>query len=375
MKRIIVLLVLFASVLQACTDRDEFEGKINAGSAATIYATIEGQQTKVQLNDQMKTVWTANDKIVVLGNDKVAFYTFTGNTGDRNATFNLNGAVDYDPESTIYDYGENYYALYPSVENLGDISQIKSQSVLAFFREAPTLQNYIEGSYDPEANIMIGTSTNGTSFAFKNLLGYLKLSFTGSKKVRSITLSGNNNEYISGKAAFTVNNYSLYSWYGTTTRYTSITLDCSEAGVQLSESPTDFYFALVPTYFSKGITIEVTFTDETSFIKSTTKTITINRNAIQPMAALSTDNAAELQICKILFTGANIEGLAFEGTPSMSGYVDWGDGSSQSSVLECSSHSFAGGSGTYTITASLRDATTVTLTSCKGVSSIDLSQF
>lgn len=372
MRRVIVLLVLLASVLQACTHRDEFEDIANAGAADKIYATIEGQDTKVQLNDQMKTVWSANDQIIVLGNDKVAYYNFTGSTGERNATFSLEGEQTYASPSN-YNYNGKYYALYPVLKGIMSFSQVRNETMHIFYLDVQNTQNYIEGSYDPKANLMLGTSTNGTSFTFKNLLGYLKLSFTGSKKVRSITLKGNNEERIAGAAGFYAESGSQYDWSGGI--YTSITLDCSETGVQLSESPTDFYFALVQTYFSKGITIEVTFTDETTFIKSTTKTVSINRNAIQPMAALSTDDATGFQVCKILFTGANMEGLAFEGNPSMSGYVDWGDGSSQSSVLECSSHSFAGGAGSYTITATLRDATTVTLTSCEGVSSIDLSQF
>ena len=83
-----------------------------------------------------------------------------------------------------------------------------------------------------------------------------------------------------------------YGWYqpdGDT-----ITLDCGEEGVQLTDSPTEFYITMAPTVFEEGITVDITFTDGTMFPKATSKSVVVSRNTIQPMAALGVGNPAGL---------------------------------------------------------------------------------
>ena len=68
----------------------------------------------------------------------------------------------------------------------------------------------------------------------------------------------------------------------------SITLNCGD-GVLLGEDKehaTQFWFALPVTTFENGITITVVDTEGNKFTKATSKSIAIERNLVQPMAAL-----------------------------------------------------------------------------------------
>lgn len=364
--------VLLTTILVGCT-HSGIDDVVIGQNGERIRATIESKETKVHLNGELKSVWTEGDKIQVYGNKERAFYRFDGKSGDRNGTFTRYGVWQNIP---AFDFGENLYALYIE-ETVYPSFVCSGTNVDYFYVNIKDSQSYTEGSFDPKSNPMLGTTTDGVNFKFKNLLGYLKLSFTGSKAVRKIKLTGNNGtERLSGAmAAFRIDGSFKDSW-GSTAK-NEIILDCGESGVQLSSTPKDFYIALVPTgqwasQFTNGITVELTFTDGTTFQKSTTKNIVIARNTIQPMAIVATDGV-EWQICSIVYNGGYFSGFEFYGETSVSGTINWGDGI-ETNVFQGKNHTYLN-EATYTITATLSDATMITLTNCKGVSSIDLSEF
>ena len=72
---------------------------------------------------------------------------------------------------------------------------------------------------------------------------------------------------------------------------TAVTLDCinNDAGVALgadAQNATEFWFCLPPVTFTDGIKITVNDMYGNTYTKQTSKTVTIERNKIQPMAAL-----------------------------------------------------------------------------------------
>ncbi|MGN1221073.1 MAG: hypothetical protein ACI4TU_09045, partial [Candidatus Cryptobacteroides sp.] len=120
---------------------------------------------------------------------------------------------------------------------------------------------------------------------FKNVFGCLKLQFTGSGKVRSITVKGNNDEPLAGNVvvSMTADGTPVYNFTDGST--TTVTLDCPD-GVALSETPTPFYISLPGREYSKGISVTVTMVDsETIPSISTGASITVGRSAICPMAS------------------------------------------------------------------------------------------
>ena len=72
---------------------------------------------------------------------------------------------------------------------------------------------------------------------------------------------------------------------------TTITIDCGD-GVALgttADAATEFWVVIPETTFEGGITITVTDAEGGAFEKSTTKEVVIERNAVQPMAALEVE--------------------------------------------------------------------------------------
>ena len=112
----------------------------------------------------------------------------------------------------------------------------------------------------------------------------LVLQLKRSGSVKSITVKGNSNEILSGKATVTAS-------YGKTPEITllsdgskTVTLDCGESGVKLqSTPPPSFFIALPPVSFAKGFTITVTDASGATKEYSTTKKNVIHRSGILRM--------------------------------------------------------------------------------------------
>lgn len=336
-----------------------------------IYASIDDSDyadsddgTRVELNDKKQTVWTAGDKIMIFEFGKIYEWKFDGKTGDRNGSFSKTGTSYTDPYGKTTNY-DKYYALYLSDLTVAQFSD-KSPG---FGTTLPATQHYKDHSYGLNTNAMLGTSSDGKNYQFINLMGYLRLSLTGNKVVKSITLESNNGETLA--AHIYVHKSSDYIIYDKTS--TSITLDCGD-GVQLTDVPTEFYFTILPQTLSKGISVVVNFTDGTVFPKSTSKSITIERNHIQPMKNFNTGGEVEWQTVSILHTGSKIYAPYFYGSSALSGYIYWGD-DYMSDVNSVSSYTYDDGMASHTITVKTMGTTAIEIDNCQGISEIDLTNF
>lgn len=360
MKRILAFACLVA-VVAGCV-REEVQEPLDAGHK--IYARIDGDDTKVQLNSAQKTVWTAGDRITVLGNYdgyNYSIWTFDGQTGDRDGSFSRISKGTY----SGIDFGDKYHSLYGPY---GDLTVMDERLLL--FSEVLAAQTYIPGSYGLQANVLYGTSDDGTDFRFINLLGYLRLSLTGDKVVDRIVLAGNEGETIAGEFYFYTDDPENQGWYDNLSK--QIVLDCGD-GVQLTDEPVDFYFVLPPIDFESGISVEVYFKDGSFYPQATTKPVTIERNIILPMSKVNTGNAL-WQTVSLYHTGASMYAPYFSGGTALSGMMVWGDG--QTTVLgSVESHGFTDSQPSHTVQAKVKDADFFGLDSCEGISKIDLSGF
>ena len=277
--RILNIFALACLLLFSCTtaEIDEIHGVgIDNTLPETIYAAMEGDDiTRIELNEVLQTVWSEGDEVSVFyrssANNR---YAYTGATGQRNGTLtrktNTSGQTIADIVS-VYPYNASYTI---------------NASTKTVEVTLPTEQRYHNGSYGVGDNLMAyaGDSDN---FFYKSLCGWLRIQLCGAKSVKSITLRGNNNEVLAGKATLDYQTMEL-TLKGSTSDKTlkSVTLNCDE-GVRLNTTTaTEFYFVVAPQTFSKGITIDVTFDDGTTITKSTSKSLTISRNHIQPMATI-----------------------------------------------------------------------------------------
>ena len=363
MKRAFIF-ALLVTMLTACMQDSITEEGSTSSRPEYIYATFE-EDTRVELNESKKTVWTEGDQIVRIGQDAFDVWTFMGKTGDRSGSFSLWATSGY---RFNYDFEGKYYALYSYANfyNAGTFSD-GAPAPMYFVR---AVQNYKANTYDPESNIMLGVSDDGSNFKFRNLMGYLRLSLTGDKCVSYITLSGNNNEYLNGVRYVRCDSIDVGSWYADVS-YTT-TLQCD--GVQLSDTPTEFYFTLAPTLFTNGISVEVHFTDGTMHPISTTKSVNIERNTIQPMATVNTGCDVKWQTIIIKHSGSKATSPRLLGESNLVGMVYWGDGFMSDATLS-GSYVYDDGLSEHQITVKSQNATYLYINGCEGISEIDLTNF
>lgn len=356
--------VLFVSCTQNAVDEprmDNAENKIYASIDASEDGENGDSETRVELNNKKQTVWTAGDHIMTFSNDGFKLWQFDGKTGDRSGSFIHAGNYGTpDPGYVNYD---QHYAIYLADFTYGAYSD-KSPM---FYTTLPSTQSYKAQSYGLNTNAMIGTSSDGKNYKFKNLYGYIRFSITGSKIVDNIVIKGGKNEAIAGTFYFDKNgNLTLYK-----NNAYSITLNC-EDGVQLTDIPTEFYITMPPITLSKGITVTITFTDGTVFTKSTSKSVTIERNTIQPMKNFNTGGEVEWQTISISHTGNKIYAPYFYGSSALSGYIYWGD-DYMSDVNSVSSYTYDDGKASHTITVKTMGVTAIEIDNCQGISEIDLT--
>ena len=289
MKKIYLFAAIAALFAVACTTDDSRDVEGLPIVEDQIFVSFEDQSdTRIQLNEAQKTVWTKDDMVSVFyrsnGNQK---WQYQGETGEREGVLKrvayTEGSQELSDIVVVYPYNENYYI------------NPKTGNVQAYL---PAVQTYIKESYGIDGNIMVSQSEYN-QVSLKSVCGWLKIQLTGNgEKVQSIKINGNNGEQVAGEIYINSADATsvLASEMGKAddnengvggnlvfedTILTEVTLNCSQ-GVTLSSEVTAFYIALPPQKFEKGLTMEI-LTNSGYLTKSTDNEIVINRNAIRPM--------------------------------------------------------------------------------------------
>ena len=294
MKRIILVAVA-ALLFTACSkdainDQHNFQTIVDEASEILVVGFEENDETRIQLNEDVNTVWTNGDIVSVFyRSDANQKWQYTGETGTRIAELSRvdEGVTTKEMNSVVvvYPYNENYYI---------NTDTYNVQAIL------PAVQTYLKDSYGLNGSIMISQSEYN-DFSLKSVCGWIKLQLTGNgEKIKSITLKGNNGEQVAGElyinsadATSTLSSESGDADDGDMggaggglvfeeTVLKEVTLDCGN-GVMLGAEATAFYIALPPQTFTKGITVDITAVDGSALTKSTDKELIILRNHIQPM--------------------------------------------------------------------------------------------
>ena len=268
-------------VAVACAEYDEPTiSKITVAAPDMLYVAFEEEETRTYVENERYQCWNSNDEISFFPVTYNVRYRFTGETGAKDGAFEK-----ITTEAVTGSALNNCYGVYPYSQT----TTISSSGIINF--EMPTEQHYAKNSFGVGANSMVAVTSdkNANTLHFKNLCGYLKLKFYGDDvTVKSIELKGNNNEKLAGAATIRAIVGDIPTVTMTNNASQSITLNCGD-GVLLGEDKehaTQFWFALPVTTFENGITITVTDTEGNKFTKATSKSIAIERNLVQPMAAL-----------------------------------------------------------------------------------------
>ena len=302
-----LLLFMFAAFAFAACEQTPIEeqSSVLQDAPETLTVGFEGDDTRIQLNESQKTVWTKGDLVSVFYRSNAnQQWKYDGETGARTANLKRVDAGtatrDMDRVVVVYPYNEDYY-INPSTFNV--------QASL------PATQHYLANSYGLDGNIMI-SSAEYNDVTLKNVCGWLKLQLTGDGEVvKSITFKGNNGEQVAGELyinsaeatailASDMGNIAEDDGNNATggaganlsfddVVLKEVTLDCYSAitlgaGVTLGAEATAFYIALPPQTFTNGFTVKVVYDDYRTMTITTSNPINIERNHIQPMAAVKT---------------------------------------------------------------------------------------
>ena len=278
MKRHLLYGFLFALVATGCNQEELSVVPQTDCEGRPYSASFEDNETRTYVEDGILLRWTSGDQISLFdGNTLNRQYKFDGETGDNSGTFSIVST----PYGSYNDLTANF-AVYPYASD----TKIAESGVMTV--TLPAEQAYAENSFGASDNTMVAVTENteDTFLKFKNVCGYLKLQLYGNDvTVKSITLTGNNNEKLAGKAT-------VIPAYGQTPTLamsddatTSITLDCGE-GVKIGttdETATAFWIVVPPTTFEGGFEVTITDISGDTFAKSTSNEIAIERNVIKPM--------------------------------------------------------------------------------------------
>lgn len=289
MKKIIFSLASIAILAAGC--QGEFtDNSVKDTTGFTAVLESFEDITKTSMTPERNIVWSAKDYIAVFeGRITANKYRVSDETaGTAQGSFNLIGEKN---TSTEIDEAPNI-AFYPHCDNLicsSNGSEYDIDNVVI-----TSVQSYVAESFGNLSFPMaaVTASLDDHTLKFKNVMGAMRLQFTGNEAVKSIRIEGNNDEVLAGTATVTVCSNGEPGIVFGGNQFKAVTLDCG-AGVQLNENvSTSFLIALPPVHFSNGFKVTVTTSEGTNkVIRTNVRTNKVIRSSILTMPALKLDDA------------------------------------------------------------------------------------
>lgn len=291
MKRLFAILCTTLCLVGCTVENPEID-KVNA-QKEIYWASFEdfSETSRTYLDENVKLLWHADDRISLFRTTFNEEFEFTGETGANSGGFEEVTSDNYVTGNAV----STNYAVYPYSET----NALSNSEVISL--TMPAVQQYAANSFGKGANTMVAASESSTSklLPFRNVGGYLIIKLYGENTtIKSIALSGNNNEVIAGAAI----SQAKYGYLPTLTMSEEgtkiITLDCGTEGVTISsdsENPTSFWMVVPPITFENGFTLTITDINDNTTTKSTSKSQTIERNAVKSMAAFQSTFEGETE--------------------------------------------------------------------------------
>jgi uncharacterized protein (TIGR02145 family) len=283
MKRIALYLGITTALVVSCSIQEENFESPTQKDDVIFYASFEqpSEETRVYVNEDLHLRWTEDDRVSIFNqNTYNQQYMFLGETGDNAGGFNEVSGASFVSGNVI----SHIVSVYPYQEG----TKITEDEVITL--TLPAEQSYAESSFGLGANTMVSVTENNL-LKYKNVGGYLVVKLYGEGvSVSSITLKGNNGEKLAGKGSVRMPLDGVPSVEMANDATTEITLTCPTP-VQLgatAEESTEFWFVVPPVTFEKGFTI-VAKTTRGPSVRSTNKSLTIERNNLSRMASFEVD--------------------------------------------------------------------------------------
>ena len=283
MKRLALYIGLTAALVASCSTQEK-DFQTHLQDDVVFYASFEqpvDEGTRVYANEGLLLRWTADDRISIFNkNTYNQQYRFAGETGDNAGGFDKVAGSEFATGNAI----SHVVSVYP-YQSTTKISESESLTLTL-----PAEQHYAENSFGLGANTMVSVTADNF-LQYKTVGGYLRLRLYGEGvSVSSITLKGNNDEKLAGKATVTMPLDGTPTVTLAEDAMDQISLVCDTPvtlGATAEESK-DFWLVVPPVTFSKGFTVTVSGKGGV-FEKSTEKAVTIERNKLSKMAPIEVE--------------------------------------------------------------------------------------
>ena len=233
--------------------------------------------------------WQSTDQISVFdgANENCQFSTKGFNADAPSCTF----------EGNVTKPAIDYIAVYPYTE-----SATISEGVISGI-SLPATQTAVEGSFDPKAALMAAkTVSGGRDLAFKNLVGYVKV--TTDFECKQIELCAASGEKLAGAGTITFNNEGTPSFALGDGAVSSITLHPAGEGTHAAGT---YYIAVPARTLAAGWNISFTATNDKVYSRQGTKPIQFKTNTVINLGTIKLDDL----IPYVTFTAASEQTFTF----------------------------------------------------------------
>jgi len=272
-------------------------------------ATVESfeSQTKTSMTPEKYVVWSQNDRLAIFQGSTLAdeYKVADASVGSANGTFSIvtdasdiNGDFSAGTELpcnvAFYPFADDLSLTGSVLEDEGPVYEIDGFSL-------PAGQIYAEGSFANGAFPMLAVTEtlSDHNLKFKNVLGALKLQLKGTQTVKSIKITGKNDEILSGTAvvtAYTNNLAPAITMTATDDASKSVTMNCTD-GVQLSEGTvTEFIIALPPVVFTEGFIVIITDSKDNEHIVTSDRENEVLRSSLLVMPVVTLGGSVDGEI-------------------------------------------------------------------------------
>ena len=258
-KTLFVPVLAMAAALSVSCSKEETEGVENGpvnGGEAALFApqsviSASSAATKTAL-DGVNINWEEGDAITLFGKDGASVkYTLTEGAGATVGTFEAEVELPAQVQA---------YAVYPAVAEGVTLSEDKVAVSVA------AEQTYNAAGV-PTEYPMAAVTSDGQNFLFGNLATVLRLPLQGDAVVRSISIEAVGGEGLAGAATVDFSGATPVLSAGNSA---TVTLDCGESGVQISEdAATVFNFVVIPGEYTQGFKVTVNETNGNVTTKTT----------------------------------------------------------------------------------------------------------
>ncbi len=252
------------------------------GSATRTAIGTEGGKTKIH--------WSEGDIIKVTNGTETNDFTLTAGQGTTKATFEGNMPVS-----------EGYYAIYPNQSDVTFSNNTFSGVELKATQEAK------EGSFDPEAAIMVAKS-NGTNLPFKNVVAYFKVTPTFDCSEIVVT-AHKSTDALAGKFDVAIDGEGTPSISSITNKSREVRL----TGIITANK--DYYILLLPGTFEYGFSVTLKPKDDTTkkYFKQKNSSFILNRNDLWNLGQMKGATVvSESTIPYITFTAPGTQSFSYD---------------------------------------------------------------